>query len=732
MRSPNAIRTLALRALAPATLLTAVAALGGVIVAALVVGSSAPAPLPLIGLFAIGFVIAQSMPVQIRRGRRSQLIGFEEAIAVPAILVLPPSAAMLALLASIPAWHAITRQPLGRAMFHAGTLVISFATAQLVLIAIAGPAPGLDHRAVGGVALAMAAMFAIRQLLVASMIAVRTGSRIRTSIGADLSTKCALWTGNVSFGLLVTPTLHHIVDLLPAAFVLLVLLQVGIRSSLRARQGDRAMTGLVASAARLGTDRRLDVLCERVADIACGIVGGCGALLRIDPVEVAALGDPSVLDGELPLRTQVGIRGRLVSVVALEADGRRLGELLVWRDVTEPPRSRAQTRSEHAALQILARQGAMSLATSIVEHRSRRHLAMISHVFEHAQECLALLDRHGNVTAWNPAAAQLTGLDAATMRGASIATVSTAIAEAVARGTSGQIEAAITSAPAGRRIVQASLAPVRSDTAARPVDAWVLAMHDVTCAHEAERLKTDFVATVSHELRTPLTTIRGFLETMRRDDLQLDEHQVATFLDIMRGEALRLERLINDLLDTSAIEAGTPPAIRSCTFDLAAEVRRAVLAFRTAHPQVPVTLHERSKRTLLVRADPDRVQQVLGNLLANAVRHGHPDRGIEVRLLDARSGQPGVSVRDHGPGVLLDEQERIFDRFYFTSDSVTRMGGGAGLGLYICRRLMQAMGGTISLHSMPGDGATFTLRLPAPKPARGRRRRPQVASNVRG
>jgi signal transduction histidine kinase len=236
-------------------------------------------------------------------------------------------------------------------------------------------------------------------------------------------------------------------------------------------------------------------------------------------------------------------------------------------------------------------------------------------------------------------------------------------------------------------------------------------VHDVTVEQETERLKDDFVATVSHELRTPLTAIKGFLDTMRRDDIELGDAQVRMFLQIMGEQADRLERLIGDLLDMSAIESGRPLEVDVTPVDLTATLHRSIVAFEVARPNATVTFDE-SSLGLVVQANPQRLEQVLTNLLDNALKHGGSDTPIEVGIRQLDDGSGAVTIADHGPGISIADQRRIFERFFVTSNSVTRTGGGAGLGLYICRILVDAMGGEIGVHSTIGEGTTFSVSMP--------------------
>ncbi|TSE31775.1 Sensor histidine kinase ResE [Tepidimonas thermarum] len=232
---------------------------------------------------------------------------------------------------------------------------------------------------------------------------------------------------------------------------------------------------------------------------------------------------------------------------------------------------------------------------------------------------------------------------------------------------------------------------------------------------ELDRLKDDFMSSVTHELRTPLTSIRALSEIMR-DDPQMDVAQREQFLGIVVAESERLSRLVNQVLDLAKIESGHA-SWRDEALDLRAVVEQAA---RAAEP----LLHERGAQLVLelpaqplpVRADADRLQQVLMNLLSNAAKFVPAGRG-QVRLCArptrADDGTPWatVEVHDNGPGVPLAEQAVIFEKFRQGGDALERP-PGTGLGLPISRRIVEHLGGRLWLRSTPGQGACFGFDLP--------------------
>jgi signal transduction histidine kinase len=225
---------------------------------------------------------------------------------------------------------------------------------------------------------------------------------------------------------------------------------------------------------------------------------------------------------------------------------------------------------------------------------------------------------------------------------------------------------------------------------------------------EFDRLKDEFIAIVSHELRTPLTSVYGAAVTLRQHEL--DEERRTAFLEIISTESARLARLLDDILWVSRLDSGRTDTFitRVEPVELASEV---VDATRThLPPGVSIGLRHDREPTA-VAADPDKLRQVLVNLIENALKYA--DGGDVEVSVEPRDGRVRFSVRDHGAGIPPAEQERIFEKFYRLDPNMTQGVGGTGLGLYICRELIQGMDGVIWVDSEPGEGSTFSFELPA-------------------
>ena len=234
--------------------------------------------------------------------------------------------------------------------------------------------------------------------------------------------------------------------------------------------------------------------------------------------------------------------------------------------------------------------------------------------------------------------------------------------------------------------------------------------------HEPDEMKSDFVAITSHELRSPLAAIRGFVDTLVSHLDALSPEDVREFLVVIDQQSARLARLVEDLLVVSRIDAGEV-TLDPAEVDLPAVLMDTVQGLGEQAGQVHMRLSYDLPRSAWV--DANRLDQVLRNLLHNAMKFS-PEGPPVVLSASAEGPWDGqevvISVADHGIGIAPEEQTRIFHRFHEAESANTRGAEGAGLGLYITRRLVEAMGGTIEVVSALGEGSTFTVRLPVRSP----------------
>ncbi|MFJ8077841.1 ATP-binding protein [Streptomyces sp. NPDC096176] len=267
--------------------------------------------------------------------------------------------------------------------------------------------------------------------------------------------------------------------------------------------------------------------------------------------------------------------------------------------------------------------------------------------------------------------------------------------------------------PGGREVL-VSARYVR-DVPTGPLRRLVVSLRGTEARRRTERSHAELIATVAHELRSPLTSVKGFTATLLAKWERFTDDQKRLMLETVDADANRVTRLIAELLDISRIDSGRLE-VRRQPVDLGAAVRRHVEA-HVAAGQAPDRFRVHVSGPLPdLWADPDKVDQVLGNLLENAVRHGEGTVTIEIAPSSPpreRSGAgTAVTVSDEGPGIPEESMGRVFTRFWRGSKR-----GGTGLGLYIVKGIVEAHGGTIAVGRGPGGGAEFRFILPVGAPA---------------
>ncbi|MEU7555811.1 ATP-binding protein [Streptomyces sp. NPDC044571] len=250
-----------------------------------------------------------------------------------------------------------------------------------------------------------------------------------------------------------------------------------------------------------------------------------------------------------------------------------------------------------------------------------------------------------------------------------------------------------------------------------PLRRLVVTLRGTEARRRTERSHAELIATVAHELRSPLTSVKGFTATLLAKWERFTDDQKRLMLETVDADANRVTRLIAELLDISRIDSGRLE-VRRQPVDIATAVGRHVQAL-TANGQAPDRFLVRVSRSLPdLWADPDKIDQILGNLLENAVRHGEGTVTIDVSptSLTNAAGKTekgtAVTVTDEGPGIPEESMGRVFTRFWRGSKR-----GGTGLGLYIVKGIVEAHGGTITVGRGPGGGAEFRFILPVGAPA---------------
>ena len=450
----------------------------------------------------------------------------------------------------------------------------------------------------------------------------------------------------------------------------------------------------------------LDRVLRRVpiGDFSVGRVAAQGGMITSDRLdEQPGLADPDWARIE---------RLKSFAGYPLTHEGRLVGVVAMW--------SRERLRDEVLeALRILAHHAATAIAGAQLiqdvraeSEKSQAATRQIEALVQASRSGILLVDRHSRVAFVNSAFRRLFGLDDHELTGWPVAAVEASVKPVLGqqrlRGEDRELEVQLPGEPKPR-VLRAYSADV-AGTTGEPIG-WMGVFDDVTRDREVDRMKTEFISTVSHELRTPLTSIKASMALLLDGNAGLDE-ETAELVQVSKRNADRLVRLVNDILDVSKIEAGRLQ-LDLQEHEIAPLCAEAVTGIDGFAQKVGVAVRSRLDPGLpRVRADWDRVVQVLTNLLSNALKFS--PRGSEVDLVVSLRQGGGVvfGVRDRGPGIPADFRDKLFTKFA-QSDRAKREQEGTGLGLAICRALVLAHGGEIWVDSEPGQGASFFFTLPA-------------------
>ncbi|HEY5661790.1 MAG TPA: GAF domain-containing protein [Gaiellaceae bacterium] len=382
-------------------------------------------------------------------------------------------------------------------------------------------------------------------------------------------------------------------------------------------------------------------------------------------------------------------------------EGATVGVLAVYAR-----RPRTWRAEEVEALLALAGNTSAALANaelySRVSLEKERSVAILANI----ADGIVAVDRDGRVVLWNAAAEQITGVPQ-----------EEAIGHTTAQVLRRDLESGDDEAPTGQRLVSIarggeelwlslSEAVMRDPLGA--VAGRIFAFRDISADRMVEQVKSDFVAAVSHELRTPLTSIYGFAETLLRQDIPFAEEERRTFLAYIASESERLTEIVDQLLNVARLDSGDLQVElgRIDVGSVVSEVVRTVDAdnghrFEIDLPDEP----------LAAEADPEKVRQVFNILVENALRYSPEGGKVTV---GARRNADRVEVRvvDEGMGIPAAEREWIFRKFYRAESAARDGAAGTGLGLFIAKELVNAMGGRIWVDSTEGEGSSFAFELP--------------------
>ena len=380
--------------------------------------------------------------------------------------------------------------------------------------------------------------------------------------------------------------------------------------------------------------------------------------------------------------------------------------------------------SEHSSawtLRLFMAQLAAGLRSALRSQALIKEQGRLAAIFQHSAEGILMVDNALRIIDFNPAMEQLTGWQESEVlgrfyyevlrprdrQGNEVGLQGSPLIQAFSGQNVVNREMLISARDGQRFAVRVTASCIRS-ARGEPMNG-ILNVRDITREREQEEQRSTFISVISHELQTPIAIIKGYASTLARADAMLEPEALRVRLVAVEEEADRLNKLVGNLLYASRIQAGGLQ-MEMAPLDLSHLVETVVRRQRAKNPDFNVTL-DIPANLPTVMADRDRIEEVLQNLLDNAMKYSPRQRMLTVACWTTGEDVI-VSVSDTGMGISLRDQEHIFNRFHRVGDAMTQTTPGAGLGLYICRAIVEAHGGHIWVKSALHEGSTFSFSLP--------------------
>src|SRR6266545_1186829 len=687
--------------------------------------------------YAAGLVLAERFVVRVPLRNHRFSIGVAEIVIVLGVVFIQTPLLVLATGLGIAASQWLFEPQRVKRLFNVPQYMLSVGAAAVVsaqliqrlsegdptvAAASGGPVGGFDPALTVLWVLGMAAFFVVNHTLVSIVIGLSVGQGLSQAWLRAAPVAAADWAASTAYGLVIAAlVVDHRALLLP-----LLVVPIGLT-----RLGDLgAWQAFVRQVAEVLNCEGAAVFLGRPADGVLEVIASDGSSdrLTVTPSPVAW---EQAAKGYATRSAWVRLH-----LVPMEAEGRTVG----YMAASGPRVDTDFTGDDRESLLTLANQAAAALLNEDLYREAENERATLRDIVGHSTDGIYTVGSDRTVRSWNPAMAALTGyaeeeaigqkcfnlLRARDVRGVDMCANDCPILAAAQSAHEEIRDASVLNKDGRARWINYAHAPVVTGEGAMEAD--VVVVRDVTRERQTDELKSDFVASVSHELRTPLTPIKGFLLTLMREDRDFAKERRREYYKLMLTQAQRLERLIEDLLEVTRLESGAG-LVDATPIDAVDLVRQVAERFtaeaeageRVIHPVLP-------DHSVYCRGDWLRVDQVLGNLLSNALRYSPPQEPVEVRLIP-QGREVVFEVRDWGPGIPIDEQARIFERFHRLGHYMTREPGGAGLGLYLAKRLVEAMGGRIWVSSRLGAGSVFSFALPS-EPSLGAVRSPRDQRDI--
>jgi PAS domain S-box-containing protein len=679
-----------------------------------------------------------------------EMLNLYEGMVVANIALLPAGQAIAVSLAGLLAAQVVQRRAPVKAVFNLGMYATALAPAIGLYHLVAGGAGLLSARGMTAMAVGVAVFALINLLLISQLLAMLEDRPVWDVVQESSKLSTLIFLGNSAVGLIGVVLWLREPVALPAVLLPAATLWLAYRSAERQMQErdrfqhlyevgqafasslvlEEVLPNVLPKVARLFGAEEAHLLFAQGAGRPFGAIHGPDGFRfgPADPADLAALALLGEGTGPVVGRSGQAPEGwRELLVAPLVAQGRHLGVIVLGnlrRD--RHAGSGAGMRLGRQDLQLLSPLAsglAVTLGNATQVAQIKEEKSTLEQILGLSSDGILLLDGKGRVRVWNQAMERIGGVAADDAVGLPYNEL---LAGRDHDGKLVRLEDLLAAATPERPRASAEVQIRTSEGLERWLRCnhsllyeggeWttdVVIVHDVTRIRQAERAKTDFVATVSHELRTPITPIKGYVEILQARGPNLSEDKRQDMLRIVAERADHLARLVEDLLLASRIssEPGGTAVVgmqRECT-DLAEAARRAAADWLRG-PDSRLEL-ELPPGPLEVDADPLRLVQVLANLISNAHKYSPADQEVRLRVW-RDNGWAMAAVADRGRGIPREELDRVFEKFHRVEDPMTMTTGGTGLGLYIARELTRAMGGEIEATSAPRRGSTFTVRLP--------------------
>ncbi|HEX9342511.1 MAG TPA: ATP-binding protein [Actinomycetota bacterium] len=698
-------------------------------------------------LYAGGLVMAERFVVKVPVRNHRFSIGVTDMVIALGFVFLAPPLLVLATAVGIAISQWLFESQLVKRLFNVPQYMLSVAAAASVALAmrtllhhlrpfgidVPATATGSFKPSLAVVwVVGMAAFFLVNHSLVSIVISLLVGQGFVQCWLRAAPVALADWAASTAYGLVIAALLGHDRALLPFLIVPIVLTFIGNRAWARSlAQGQRMHSLYAAGRAlsnRLGDISAWQEFVQQVPEV-LNCEGAAVFLGRADDGTLEVVESGGGFDrlnvSPSPVAWEQAAKGyatradwRRSTMVMMEVEGRVVGYAVAFG-----PRVDADfTQDDRDILLTLANQGAAALLNEELFREAENERTTLRDIVGHSTDGIYTVGPDRTVRSWNPAMVALTGyaedeavgqkcfnlLRARDDNGVDMCAADCPILVAARSGHEEVRDASVLNKDGVARWIRYNHAPVMGSDG--DMDADVVVVRDVTRERQTDELKADFVASVSHELRTPLTPIKGFLMTLLREDRDFTQERRREYYKLMLTQTQRLERLIEDLLEVTRLEAGAD-LVDAIAIDAIDLVRQVVDRSTAEDPERIINVRTPG-HAVYCRGDWMRTDQVLGNLLSNAMRYSPPHETVEVRLVP-QGREVVFEVRDAGPGIPNDEQSRIFERFHRVGHYLTREPGGAGLGLYLAKRLVEAMGGRIWVSSRLGHGSVFSFALPS-------------------